>query len=98
MSHAPGTWHVSPRSKYIVRSKDYYICKVMKSKIDPSLNVAAEADARLISAAPELLETLEFFVALYKQGQIVVKSDNIVLNALAAITKATGEKPCGIPD
>jgi hypothetical protein len=95
MSHAPGPWHVSPRSKYTVRSKDYYICKVMKSKIDPSLNVAAEADARLISAAPELLEALESFVVLYKQGQLVIESDDgndpVVAKAVTAIAKATGE-------
>lgn len=98
MSHAPGPWHVSPRSKYLVRSKDYYICRVMKSKIDPSLNVAAEADAKLIATAPELLQALKSLIqslpddpdsyedsALYRQIEDAVnKGKNIII-------KATGE-------
>ena len=53
-------------------------------------------DAALIAAAPELLEALESFVFLYKQGQLVIEgndgNDPVVASALAAITKATGEK------
>ena len=52
----------------------------------------SEEQAKLIAAAPELLEALNNFVVLYKQGQIVIEGDNgndpIVAKALAAIAKA----------
>ena len=52
----------------------------------------SEKKAKLIAAAPELLEALNNFVVLYKQGQIVIEGDNgndpIVAKALAAIAKA----------
>ena len=59
--------------------------------------VDAQANAKLIAAAPELLEALEGFVILYKQGQLVLEGDKdgndpLVALAIKAITKATGEE------
>lgn len=52
--------------------------------------------ARFIAAAPELLDALESFVILYKQGQLVIEGDDgndpVVTKALAAIAKATGDE------
>jgi len=51
--------------------------------------------ARFIAAAPELLDALESFVVLYKQGQLVIEGDDgndpVVAKALAAIAKAKGK-------
>jgi hypothetical protein len=56
-----------------------------------------EANGKLMAAAPELLNALESFMVLYKQGQLVIEGDDgndpIVAAALKAIAKATGEKP-----
>jgi hypothetical protein len=46
-----------------------------------------EADARLIAAAPDLLEALEDLVALYPLNS----TDAIITSARAAIAKARGE-------
>ena len=51
--------------------------------------------ARFIAAAPELLDALESFVVLYKQGQLVIEGDDgndpVVAKALAAIAKEKGK-------
>ena len=51
--------------------------------------------ARFIAAAPELLDALESFVVLYKQGQLVIEGDDgndpVVAKALAVIAKAKGK-------
>lgn len=49
-----------------------------------------EADARLIAAAPDLLEALKNLLEAHYNGN-VIKSD--CLDAEAAIAKATGEQP-----
>ena len=58
----------------------------------------SEKQEKLIAAAPELLEALEGFVILYKQGQLVLEGDEdgndpVVALAIKAITKAKGLKP-----
>ena len=58
----------------------------------------SEKQEKLIAAAPELLEALEGFVILYKQGQLVLEGDEdgndpLVALAIKAITKAKGLKP-----
>lgn len=55
----------------------------------------SEKEAKLMAAAPELLEALKGFVVLYKQGQLVLEGDDdgndpLVAEALKAIAKATG--------
>ena len=54
MKHTPGPWSMEPRKDgmgYWIDSVDGTICQVMHDE-------KAEADARLISAAPELLQAL----------------------------------------
>ena len=48
------------------------------------------ANARLISAAPDLLEALDSFVAHYQNG-INPMLDDVAIEARAAIAKAKGE-------
>jgi hypothetical protein len=52
----------------------------------------AEADARLIAAAPELLEALQAMVKTWEEGFNYSDAQNEIGNARAAIAKATGEQ------
>ena len=56
---------------------------------DSSYVAPDDADARLIAAAPELLEALVDLVAFYPPDS----TDAAVTSARAAIAKATGELP-----
>ena len=54
-----------------------------------------QANAHLISAAPNLLSALEGFIELYEQGQLKLEgdrgSDPLILKSVNAIAKAKGE-------
>ena len=53
--HTPEPWHVIPGSPLEVGSSEFVICNLLA----PDTNESALADARLIAAAPELLECLK---------------------------------------
>lgn len=100
MSHTPGPWRVSSKSKYLVRTDKYRVCQVFKSSADPSLNKQAVADAQLIAAAPELLSALK--LCLYTLKQMLsdgyfhyIGAEHEIENATNAISKAEG-KPCNV--
>jgi len=100
MSHTPGPWRVSSKSKYLVRTDKYRVCQVFKSSADASLNKQAVADAQLIAAAPELLNALK--LCLYTLKQMLsdgyfhyIGAEHEIENATNAINKAEG-KPCNV--
>jgi hypothetical protein len=72
------------------------------SKVGTGFNIAgciSEADARLISAAPDLLEAVSFFVTLMEMDNVpkeLLKANVAYQKAKAAIAKATGKKEEGI--
>ena len=76
-----GGWYL-----HFEREPDHEVLYMSKSNV-------SEKQAKLIAAAPELLEALNNFVVLYQQDQIVIEGDNgndpVVAKALAAIAKAT---------
>ena len=86
--HTPGPWTMaqSPRRTDVV-SADDVIAEVMSSRED--------ADARLIAAAPQLLEALE--LAREQIGEMATRHVGPSCTALneidAAIAAATGGKP-----
>ncbi|MDZ4263781.1 MAG: hypothetical protein U1B30_15800 [Pseudomonadota bacterium] len=109
--HTPGPWEYhrvtigsSDNVKNpMVRGSGQYICRVgwqgstipgMTSRTAESFE-EAEANARLIAAAPELLAALEGLVKLYDDNQIIrvllatVAPDELA-HARAAIAKAKG--------
>lgn len=91
--HTPGPW-VALKAEQAVHEQDYYIAsergvvgywKGGKSWHDDDKWVLTEADARLIAAAPELLEALQ---AVIDYGSMT-GADWVVEQARAAIAKAT---------
>jgi hypothetical protein len=85
--HSPGPWHYQQKSDvytHIVRAdKHRFICQL-------SHHPEAEANARLIAAAPELLEALKsatFALALIAQAD---GNESYLEVAHAAIAKAEG--------
>ena len=93
MSHTTGSW-IAKGEKVWNADEVMYVAAKNFNTINPSQTL--KANARLIAAAPELLEALINFVVLYKQDQIVIEGDDgndpVVTKALAAIAKATGDE------
>lgn len=97
MSHTPGPWHWDSdlvkgdplnRRRYQVTT----IGKTITQLYHSSGDLYAEADARLIAAAPELLDALKLcyeHCALYHPS---VKTNNVGEAVRAAIAKAEGTK------
>lgn len=76
-THTPGPWHIGNASQWLnIENKDFFVAKV---------GVDRWEDARLISAAPDLLAALEAIVAYdpLRAG--------LLEQAQAAIRKARGE-------
>lgn len=91
--HTPGPWaiYVNAPSDIVIRkmSKDgYELCSIARVS-------SGYANARLIAAAPELLEALRGMLALDEEHHQRGHCDDDVCaevrKALAAIAKATGE-------
>lgn len=89
--HTPGPWaierdHIGPRSQNDDQSYGMLIQVAYLERYDWPEN--AEANARLIAAAPELLEALE---AIINDGGKFVMTQETHRAARAAIDKARGE-------
>lgn len=97
MKHTPGPWHINEdqkdcgAGKLSIEAKDeYFIAQVDES-------VSQEANAKLIAAAPELLEALRELDECYcEAGNDLSKEDRhrhrmTLIKARAAIEKATGK-------
>jgi hypothetical protein len=61
-SYTPGPWIVSPRGGVVLAKADECGCIATMHKHPLSNNSEQEANARLIAAAPELLEALKAFL------------------------------------
>lgn len=80
--HTPGPWNVSPPCELSQRYSVYYN--------GPLVYVERGEDARLIAAAPDLLELARQIVLAADQNEGDIPAD-IVSGARAAIAKATGD-------
>lgn len=89
--HTPGPWKVAAASLDVWEDGGYTICEVYP----PSANSPEKvANARLIAAAPELLEALEMLMPQYPSRGMCDEYDRAMWeNAEAAIAKATGKSP-----
>lgn len=97
MSHTPGPWRlelVEDRSiKHLcpVDANDLSLLTIVENDGKPFPAVYLDADAKLIAAAPDLLEILIEFAS---SPSIAVHHPKRLAKARAAIAKATGEQPC----
>lgn len=90
VKHTPGPWHVELKT-HILDANRTLIANVCDRYDGTNNNFlsSAEANARLIAAAPELLEALRDLVDVMT-GRM--NGETVALhNALVTITKATGE-------
>jgi len=89
--HTPGPWNI------YFNSQDDFVIRKMFPDGQESHSIAhchSGADnARLIAAAPELLEALQALIDMDVAYQRGPKVNQAVENARAAIAKATGEQP-----
>ena len=85
--HTPGPWHTAGDQGVQIRSEKHQIAKVWTMRGNEW-----KANARLIAAAPDLLEALRELVSQV-QGYQDCNGDKgfAVTDAIAAIAKATGE-------
>ena len=92
-TYTPGPWRVAPASDYapshelnVDAGTRAYICL---AGVRGDAN--AEANARLIAAAPDLLHALDALLKQHMAGvDLSVRDRNEWLRAAAAIVKATG--------
>lgn len=89
--HTPGPWHLSGNSAWADSCKDrgnVFSCELHTgTHVPPDQN---EANARLISAAPELLEALKAMRAAFDPYDPSIKEAEACDAADAAIAKAEG--------
>lgn len=89
--HTPGPWHVVEgkltKSSLEVHANSRAICELWRSW-DSETELA---NARLIAAAPEMLEALQMIANELPCLDNLMSDKEI---ARAAIAKATGEAPC----
>lgn len=88
--HTPGPWRINPCFQTMISNCEdgddsADICEV--SEWTPEFWDERDANARLIAAAPELLEALE--KAIHAR---VIRDGDVVDTMRAAIAKAKGEK------
>jgi len=93
--HTPGEWHVGGPHKCTIYDKFGQRLANSFEGVMAAQRTDSEcaANARLIAAAPELLEALEPFAhaTLTHTGQVIGLTREDFERALAAIAKATGE-------
>ena len=87
--HTPGPWHTAGEQGVQIRSAKDQIAKVWTMRGNEW-----KANARLIAAAPDLLEALRAMVDYFGPHPDVDNGlDETLTAARAAIAKATGEQP-----
>jgi phage tail protein X len=106
MKHTPGPWELSEaeykegfgtyrRVEQVEQFGDVVGSVCMRHAVNHTLDACGDANARLIAAAPELLEALEVILrdhmAVHGVGDLEMQP--ALFQARAAIAKATGEQP-----
>lgn len=91
--HTPGAWEVISGHNFITivaaDNKPPVVCRIKNEVTPQKLTGEDHANARLIAAAPDLLEALEKLARLGNGDQYGNSEGNMI--ARAAIAKATGE-------
>lgn len=77
--YTPGPWQVTPDKTRVNNPDDHedkQVADCQSGNFHPEDQAECEANARLISAAPELLEGLKDLFAMMDEGLIVRNTDN----------------------
>lgn len=106
--HTTGPWHINKtRSGYFVMAPLLELAAIRSTLVGvPNEENQAEANARLIAAAPELLEVIKLILIHNEeledkviriqtgldQREVVKKGDTLAAKIAAVIAKAEGEK------
>lgn len=93
MTHTQGPWSYIGNGDVVAKSDKYCGGEKDIASVFLTVNDEDEANARLIAAAPELLEALKEIVSQIDQGGAggkVFSRDACIAQARAAISKATG--------
>lgn len=86
--HTPGPWRTDAHNGFPLDIEDPG--EYMIAKATPCAK--AEANARLIAAAPDLLDLVRMVYLSFGGGRIVTFGDDDIEAFAAAIAKATGEQ------
>ena len=87
--HTPAPWTVNPKAKTNIRHGNLTIANC-SSTHDGSRAEEEIANAKLIAAAPDLLEALQELLSRFQSSQIgYIKADYVKEKANLAIRKAT---------
>ena len=104
--HTPGPWEIGDIEdgwveidSRISNIHHLGLAKVVWKMEDDEKTPRCEANARLIAAAPEMLEALEFFVERFSpvEHELIFSKRHALQKARAAIAKATGENQLNRP-
>ena len=84
--HTPGPWRQGKNANLWIYSEQRLIVKVCPDSI------SSGANARLIAAAPDLLEALEAVNEAFHRESLVEHRGDVMPKVWAAIRKAKGEQ------
>ena len=84
--HTPGPWIIMEGTDWVIVSPEVSVAAVYTPR---GVREVRQANARLISAAPDLLEALNYALASHTED--VMMPDDWMDFARAAIAKAKGE-------
>lgn len=98
--HTLGPWSAKPAGCFVdadgkptTPPSEFRIDPIMGRLLVGNVSVARrEADARLIAAAPELLEAVAGLLAILRDNELDDPLDTRIRHASAAIAKATGSE------
>ncbi|MDH2395676.1 hypothetical protein QDQ39_07635 [Providencia rettgeri] len=89
-------WHIGShpfeyRNRHTIRSDDNTVIAHVSQPSDNEQSARADADVRLISAAPELLQVLQLIVSYHDDGNRSLHREDLEM-ARKAISKALGQQ------
>ena len=93
-AHTPGPWHVEHHigDWFLITPRNHIIAETASTSVAPTYSQQS-ANARLIAAAPELLEALEDALNTIKALDEDYDERGSYRRGEAAIAKAKGEQP-----
>lgn len=90
--HTPGPWYWAPKADgaVFIKSDDTRPLHKTVAQVASNELSAMEANARLIAAAPELLEALRDVTEYLENNRVTAREAALLRSATAAIDKAEG--------